>query len=81
MFKWNYIIVLNIKGKHNCKQFYYIHIVEISTNKGANSYKLRIWKIGNCFSHLDNVICLTSKMEFFEINISIKLKYTDWERL
>ena len=76
MFKWNYIIVLNIKGKHNFKQFYYIHIVEIPTNKRANSYKLRIWKIGNCSSHffpshLDNVISLTSKMEFFEINIYI----------
>jgi len=79
MFTWNYIIVLNIKRKHNFKQFYYIHIIEIPTNKGANSYKLRIWKIGNCSSHffpshLDNVISLTSKMEFFEINIYIYIK-------
>ena len=29
MLTWKYIIVLNIKGKHNFKQFYYI-----STQKG-----------------------------------------------
>ena len=27
--------------------FYYIHIVEIPTNTGANSYKLNISKKGN----------------------------------
>ena len=27
--------------------FYYTHIVEIPINKGANSYKLKMWKIGN----------------------------------
>ena len=36
---WKYIIVLNIKGKHNFKQFYYIHIVEIPTQKGEHSWK------------------------------------------
>jgi len=41
---WKYIIALDIKGKHNFKLFYYIHvhIVEISTNKRANSNKLKI---------------------------------------
>ena len=42
-----YITVLDIKGKHDFKLFYYIHIVEILTNKGANSYKFNISKIGN----------------------------------
>jgi len=28
---WKYIIVLNIKEKHNFKQFYYIHIVKLPT--------------------------------------------------
>ena len=32
MLTWTYIIVLDIF-------FYYIHIIEIPTNKGANSYK------------------------------------------
>ena len=41
MLTWTYIIVLYILGKHNFKPFYYmyIHIIEIPTNKGANSYK------------------------------------------
>ena len=39
MLTWKYIIVLNIKGKHNFKQFYYIHIVEIPTQKGEHSWK------------------------------------------
>ena len=38
-----YITVLDIKGKHNFKLFFnYIHIIEIPTNKGANSYTLNI---------------------------------------
>jgi len=37
---WTYINVLDIKGKHNFKVVYYIHIVEIPINKGANYYKL-----------------------------------------
>ena len=41
------IVVLDVKGNHNFKHFYYIHIVEIPTNKGANSYKLKISKIVN----------------------------------
>jgi len=28
--------------------FYYTHITEIPTSKGANSYKLKISKKGNC---------------------------------
>ena len=39
------IVVLDIKGNHNFKHFYYTHIVEIPTNKGANSYKLEFSKI------------------------------------
>jgi len=35
--RWKYIIVLNIKGKHNFKHFYYIHIVKIPTQKGEHS--------------------------------------------
>ena len=35
---WKYIIVLNIKGKHNFKQFYYIHIAEIPTQR-ENTYE------------------------------------------
>ena len=43
---WNYIFVLDIKEKHNFKLFtIIIHIVEIPTNKRANSYKLNISKI------------------------------------
>jgi len=36
--------VIDIKEKqkkHNFKRFYYIHIVEIPTNKRAMSYKLK----------------------------------------
>jgi len=29
----------NIKGKHNVKQVYYIHIVEVPTHKGEHSWK------------------------------------------
>ena len=47
MLKWTYIIVLDISGKHNFKLFYCILIIEIPANKGANSYKLKISKIGN----------------------------------
>jgi len=55
---WN-IIVVNIKGKHNFKHFYYIHIVEIiptqkestdmetyrvvSQMKRRNLYRLMSW--------------------------------------
>jgi len=39
MLTWKYIGVLNIKGKHNFKHFYYIHIVEIPTQKGEHSWK------------------------------------------
>jgi len=46
-----YIPVLDIKGKHDFKLFYYIHIVEILTNKGANSYTLNISKIGNWYPY------------------------------
>jgi len=48
MLTWTYSIVLNIKEKHNCKPVSYTsytHIVEIPTNKGANSYKLEFSKI------------------------------------
>jgi len=31
-----------------------MHIVELSTNKGANSYKLKILNIGNCESSMDS---------------------------
>ena len=37
MLTWKYIGVLNIKGKHNFKHFYYIHIIEIPTQKGEHS--------------------------------------------
>ena len=37
MLTWKYIGGLNIKGKHNFKHFYYIHIVEIPTQKGEQS--------------------------------------------
>ena len=47
MLTWKYIGVIDIKEKQHFKLFYYIHIVEIPTNKGANSYKRRISKIGN----------------------------------
>jgi len=33
--------------KAQFKTFYYIHIIEIPTNKGAHSYKLKLSKIGN----------------------------------
>ena len=36
---WKYSSVLNITGKHNFKQFYYIHIVDIPTQKGEHSSK------------------------------------------
>jgi len=38
MLTWQFIFVLNIKGKHNFKQFYYIHILEIPTQKGEHSW-------------------------------------------
>ena len=38
MLTWTYISVLKIKGKHNFKHFYYIHIVEIATQKGDYSW-------------------------------------------
>jgi len=44
MSTWKYIIVLDIKGKHNFNRFTFI-LLEIPTNKGANSYKLKISKI------------------------------------
>ena len=37
MLTWKYIIVLNIKGKNNFKQFYDTHIVEIPILKGEHS--------------------------------------------
>jgi len=37
MLTWKYIGVLSIKGKHNFKQFYHTHIVEIPTQKGKQS--------------------------------------------
>ena len=36
---WKYFIVLNIKEKPNFKHFYYIHTVEIPTQKGEHSWK------------------------------------------
>ena len=41
MSTWKYIIVLNIKGKHNFNIFFYIHSVEIPTQKVEHSWK---WK-------------------------------------
>ena len=35
---WKYICVLNIKGKHNFKHVYYIHIVETPIQKGEHSW-------------------------------------------
>ena len=34
MLTWQYIFVLDIKEKQDLKLFYYIHIVELPTNKG-----------------------------------------------
>jgi len=39
--------LLSLKFKENTF-FYFIHIMDIPTNKGANSYKLKIWKRRNC---------------------------------
>ena len=33
--------------KTQFQMFYYKHIIEIPTNKGAHSYKLKLSKIGN----------------------------------
>jgi len=33
--------------------YMYIHIIEIPTNKGANSYILKIWKIGNWYELIE----------------------------
>jgi len=33
MLTWTYIIVFDISVKHNFETFYYIHIVDIPTNK------------------------------------------------
>ena len=47
-----YIIVINSKGKHNFKHFYYVHFVEIPTQKGRALMKMyRVvpqTKRGNC---------------------------------
>ena len=41
-------ILLSLTLKKNTIQhFYYTLIIEIPTNKGANSYKLKLSKIGN----------------------------------
>jgi len=54
---WN-IIVVNIKGKHNFKHFYYIHIVEIiPTQKGEHRH-------GNVQSCLSN-----EKKEFVSADV------------
>ena len=37
MLKWTYDIVLDMLKKTQSQTFYYIHIIEIPTNKGANS--------------------------------------------
>ena len=48
MYTWTLILLfLTFKENTISKLFYYIHIIEIPTNKGANSYKLKILKIGN----------------------------------
>jgi len=50
---WKYSLVLDIKKKNNFKLFYYYIYTycristEIPTNQGANTYKLKISKIGN----------------------------------
>ena len=44
----NILLSLALKQNTISNFFYYIHIVEIPTNKGANSCKLNISKIGNC---------------------------------
>jgi len=38
---WTYIIVLDISEKTQFQTFYYIHVIEIPTNKGANSLRLQ----------------------------------------
>jgi len=42
-----YYCLLILKENTILNFFYYVHIVEISTNKGANSYKLKLSKIWN----------------------------------
>ena len=51
MFTWSYIIVLDIKGKHNFK----LYTNSIPTNKEVNSYKLKLSKIGNGFTYFYNI--------------------------
>ena len=36
MLTWKYIGVLNIKGKHNFKHFFYIHIIEIPKRESTH---------------------------------------------
>ena len=43
----NILLSLTLKENTISNMFYNIHIIEIPTNKGANSYKLKISKIGN----------------------------------
>jgi len=38
--------LLSLKFKENT--FFLLYTLEIPTNKGANSYKLKIWKRRNC---------------------------------
>jgi len=45
MLIWIYITVLDFKGKLKFTLFSYIHVVEIPSNKRANSYKLKISKM------------------------------------
>ena len=55
-----YTIVFELKGKHNFKLLtVYIHIIEIPTNKGANSYKGKLLKIGDC--HINLNMCFEHK--------------------
>ena len=53
-------ILLSLTFKENTISFHYIQITEIPTNKGANSYKLKLLKIGNYLLsktkfHLDTI--------------------------
>ena len=56
-----------IKEKLDFKYFYYMyaHIVEVPTNKGANSYKLKFKKIRELVLHAGRVDILKLVMHFF----------------
>ena len=66
--------------KHTFKLFYYIHIVEIPTNKRANSYKLKFSKIWNGVSDKESFFLPAMTFRLTPLAHTNNTKYinTEW---